>query len=92
MTIQAATLIFQKIQINNDNTNIENWLYWNFKTLYQLNPCYVKYTFKVKLSDIPIRSQQNLNLKVARAIQIKFREKSLRALGPKLWSRLPLNI
>ena len=30
--------------------------------------------FKVKLSDIPIRSQQNLNLKVARAIQVKFRE------------------
>lgn len=48
--------------------------------------------FKVKLSDIPIRSQQNLNLKVARAIQVKFREKSLRALGPKVWSRLPPNI
>ena len=48
--------------------------------------------FKVISSDRPVRSQQYLNLKVARAIQVKFGEKSLRILRPKIWNRLPPHI
>ena len=48
--------------------------------------------FEVKLSDKPVRSQQNLNLKVVRANQVKLGEKSLRVLGPNIWDRLPPHI
>ena len=49
--------------------------------------------FEFKLSDRPARSQQNLNLKVVRANQVKkFTEKSLRVQGPKIWNRVPLPI
>ena len=48
--------------------------------------------FEVKSSDRPVRTQQNLNLKVVRANQVKFGEKSLRVLGPKIWNRLPPHI
>ena len=48
--------------------------------------------FEVKSSDRPVRSQQNLNLKVVRANQVKFSEKSLRVLEPRTWNRLPTHI
>ena len=63
-----------------------------FKTLHQLNPCFISNIFEVKSTDRPIRSQQYLNLKVVRANQVKFGEKSLRILGPKIWNRLPPHI
>ena len=40
--------------------------------------------FEVKSSDRPVRNQQNLNLKVVRANQVKFGKRSLRVLGPKI--------
>ena len=46
--------------------------------------------FEVKSSAIP--SQQYLNLKVVRANQVKFGEKSLRVLRPNIWNRLPPHI
>ena len=61
----------------------------NFKTLHQLNPPSMSNIFEIKLFDRPARSRQNLNLKVVRADQVKFSEKSLRVLGPKIWNRLP---
>ena len=45
--------------------------------------------FVVKSSDRPVRNQQNLNLKVVRANQVKSGEKNLRVLGSKIWERLP---
>ena len=39
--------------------------------------------FEAKSTDRPIRSQQYLNLKVVRANQEKFGDKSLRVLGQK---------
>ena len=39
--------------------------------------------FEVKSSDGPVLSQQNLNLKVIRAKQVKFGKKSLRVLRQK---------
>ena len=48
--------------------------------------------FEVRSSDRPIRSQQYLNLKAVRANQVKFGEKSLKVLGPKIWNRLPPHI
>ena len=63
-----------------------------FKTLHQLNPCFMSNIFEVKSSDRPIRSQQYQNLKVVTANQVKFVEKSLRVLGPKIWNRLPPHI
>ena len=63
-----------------------------FETLHQLNPCFMSNIFEVKSSDRPIRSQQYQNLKVVTANQVKFVEKSLRVLGPKIWNRLPPHI
>ena len=63
-----------------------------FKTLHQLNPCFMSNIFKAKTNDRPIRSRQYLNLKVVRANQVKFVEKSLRVLGPKIWNILPPHI
>ena len=60
-----------------------------FKTLHQLNPCFISNIFEFKSSNRPVRSQQNLNLKVVRANQGKSGEKNLRVLGPKIWERLP---
>ena len=63
-----------------------------FRTLLQLNPCFISNIFEVKSSDRPISSQQYLKLKVVRANQLKFGERSLRVLGPKIWNRLPPHI
>ena len=48
--------------------------------------------FEVKSSDRPVRIQQNLYLKVVRTNKVKFGEKGLRVLGPKIWIRLPPHI
>ena len=64
----------------------------SFKTLHQLNPCFMPNVFEVKSSDRPIHSQQYLNLKAVRANQVKCGEKSLRVLGPKIWNILPPHI
>ena len=53
---------------------------------------FMKNIFEVKSSDKPARSQQNLYLKVARANQVKFGEKRLRVLRPKILNRLPAHI
>ena len=55
-----------------------------FKTLHQLNLCFMSNIFEFKSSGKPFQSQQNLNLEVVRANQVKFTEKSLRASGPKI--------
>ena len=47
-----------------------------FKTLYQLNSCFISKFFEIKSSDRPTRSQQNLNLKVVRANQVKLGERA----------------
>ena len=48
--------------------------------------------FEVKSSDRPVRSQQNLNLKVLRANKVKFGEKRLIVLGPRIRNRLSPHI
>ena len=48
--------------------------------------------FKVKSSNRPVHNQQNLNLRVVRANQVKLHKKSLRFLGPKIWNRLQTHI
>ena len=48
--------------------------------------------FKFRSSDRPDRSQQNLNLKVAGAKQVKFGKKGLTVLLPKIWNRVPPHI
>ena len=55
-----------------------------FKTLHQLNLCFMSNIFEFKSSGKPFQSQQNLNLEVVRANQVKFAVKSLRASGPKI--------
>ena len=55
-----------------------------FKTLHQLNLCFMSNIFEFESSGKPFQSQQNLNLEVVRANQAKFAEKSLRASGPKI--------
>ena len=49
-------------------------------------------TILLKSFDRPVRSQQNLHLKVIRANEVKFGENSLAVLGPKVWNRLPPQI
>ena len=47
---------------------------------------------EIKSSKWPICNQQNLNLKVVKANQVKIGEKSLKVLGPKIWNRLSPHI
>ena len=47
---------------------------------------------KFKSSDGHVHSQQYLNLKVVRANQVKFGEKSLRFLESNIWNRLQPHI
>ena len=53
--------------------------------LHQLNPCFMSIIFKVKSSDRPACSHQNLNLKVVRDNKVKFGKefKSLRTKNMK---------
>ena len=40
----------------------------------------------------PVRKQNILNLKVIRPSQVRYGERSLRVLGPKIWNNLPAHV
>ena len=63
-----------------------------YKTINNLNPCYMKNIFKIRETNRPIRDQYKLNLSVQSHNQVTFGEKSLRILGPKIWNSLPLHV
>ena len=63
-----------------------------YKTINSLNPSFMSKIFEFNQPTRIQRSQQILNLKVQRANQVKFGERSLRVLGPKIWNSLPPHI
>ena len=52
-----------------------------FKTAHQLISYFMSIISEIKSSNRPICNQQNLNLKVVKANQVKIGQKSLRVLG-----------
>ena len=40
----------------------------------------------------PVRKQNILNLKVTRPSQVRYGERSLRVLGPKIWNNPPAHV
>ena len=48
--------------------------------------------FKLSDSKKPVRKQNVLNLKVTRSNQMRYGERSLRVLGPKISNNLPAHI
>ena len=63
-----------------------------FKTLNDLNPSFMKDLFQFRVSNRPVRNKYKLNLEVPSINQVRYGEKSLRSLGPKIWNSLPLHI
>ena len=60
-----------------------------YKTINCLNPSFMTEIFKLSHSEKPVRKQNLLNLKVTRPNQVRYGERSLRILGPKIWNNLP---
>ena len=48
--------------------------------------------FKLSDSKQPVRKQNVLNLNVTRPNQVRYGERSLRVLSPKIWNNLPANV
>ena len=63
-----------------------------YKTLRNLNPCFMKEIFELRLCSRPVREQYKLNLNIPRKRQVTFGTKSLESLGPKIWNNLPYHI
>ena len=62
------------------------------KTINRLNPAFMTEIFKLSDSKKPVRKQNVLNLNVTRPNQVRYDERSLRVLGPKIWNNLPAHV
>ena len=63
-----------------------------YKTVNRLNPAFMTDIFKLSDSKKPARKQNALNLNVAGPNQVRYGERSLRVVGPKIWNNLPAHI
>ena len=63
-----------------------------YKSINSLSPLYVKDIFQPNITNRPVRTQQQNNLKTPNANQITFGTSSLTSLGPKIWNSLPGHI
>ena len=63
-----------------------------YKTINRPNPAFVTDIFKLSDSKKLARKQNVLNLNVTRPNQVRFGERSLRVLGPKIWNNLPAHV
>ena len=64
-----------------------------FKTINNQNPSFLREIFQLRnKSHKPVRSKYTLNLDIPRVHSVRFGNKSLRSLAPKIWNSLPLNI
>ena len=51
-----------------------------------------QYENKTSTKETSERNQHSLNLKVTRPSQVRYGERSLRVLGPKIWNNLPAHV
>ena len=72
--------------------NLRNLCKEIFKGLNDLNPVSLKEIFFLKESNRLVREKYKLNLQITKINQVRFGTKSLRGLGPKIWSTLPYHI
>ena len=63
-----------------------------YKTINCLNPAFMTEIFKLSDSKKPVRKENLLNLKVTRPNQVRYGERSLRVLGPKIWNNLSAHV
>ena len=63
-----------------------------YKSINSLSPLYIKDIFQPNITNRPVRTQQQNNLKTPKANQITFGTNSLKSLGPKIWNSLPGHI
>ena len=63
-----------------------------YKSINSLSPLYIKDIFQPNITNRPVRTQQQNNLKTPKANQITFGTNSLTSLGPKIWNSLPGHI
>ena len=63
-----------------------------YKTINCPNPAFMTDIFKLSDSKKLARKQNVLNLNVTRPNQVRFGERSLRVLGPKIWNNLPAHV
>ena len=63
-----------------------------FKTLDDINPSFVKDSFKLRMTNRQTREEYKLNLEIPKSNQIRFGTKSLRYLSRKVWNSLPYHI
>ena len=63
-----------------------------FKTLNDINPCFIKDIFQLRMTNCPTREKSKLNIEVPKSNQVIFGTKSLRYVGPKGWNSLPYHI
>ena len=63
-----------------------------FKTLNDINPSFIKYTFKLRMTNSWTQEKYKLNLEIPKSNQARFGTKSLEYLGPKVWNSLPCHI
>ena len=52
----------------------------------------MKDIFQLKITDRPLRNQNDNNLEIPKVKTEKYGTKSLKALGPKIWNKLPNHI
>ena len=63
-----------------------------YKSINNLSPSYMNDIFRPHISNRPIRTQHQNNLKVVNSNQTNFGTNSLRSLGPKIWNSLPAHL
>ena len=59
------------------------------ETLKDLNASFINNIFKLKINGREVRNKCKLNLDIPKWNEKIFNSKSLKVLGPKIWSNLP---
>ena len=57
-----------------------------------MNPSFMNEIFRLRVTNIMVRSQHILNLDISKVNQVSFGNKSIRSFGPKIWDSLPPHI
>ena len=63
-----------------------------YKTLYDLNPSFMKEIFEKRNENRIARDRYKLHLNIPRRNQFTFGTKSVKFYGSKIWNALPVNI
>ena len=63
-----------------------------FESINNINPKFVKETFRLRITNCPTKEKYKVNLETPKSNQVRFGTKSLRYLVRKIWNTLPYNI